>query len=81
MKMLKPTRCDFGSETVETVAHNKESVLLLFYGMGKREVVSLRKEFYTKAFLRNSVNAWAIGLSIEKIIEKAEEMSKKNYYL
>lgn len=79
-KILKPTKCDFGCEMVETLVQNENFVLLLFYGMGRRETMSINKKYYTKAFLKNAINAWAVGSTIEKIIEKAEEMSKKNYY-
>lgn len=75
VKVLKSTKCSFSFDFVDTVAIREGAVLLSFHGLNGSAECLLPTQFYNKNFLKNAVNAFAVGCSIEHILDKAEEYS------
>lgn len=73
VKVLKSTKCSFSFDFVETLAIREGAVLLRFYGLNGSAEALLPTQFYNKNFLKNAVNAFAVGCSIEHILDKAYE--------
>lgn len=82
MKALKTTRSDCWQHSkVETIKIDKENAYLSFFDstLNLRKNLVLPRKFYCKRFLKNAVNAWAVGVSIEKIRERAERYATEKY--
>lgn len=77
VRILKSTKCPFSFDFVDTVAIREGEVLLHFHGFGGSVECLLPIQFYNKKFLKNAVNAFAVGCSIHTILERAEEYSKR----
>lgn len=77
VRILKSTKCAFSFDFVDTIAIREGEVLLHFHGLGGNVECLLPLQFYNKNFLKNAVNAFAVGCSIQKILEHAEEYSKR----
>lgn len=82
MKMLKTTRSDcWEYAKVDTIWIDNKDVFLAFYdsALNLTDYLVLSRKFYCKRFLKNAVNAWAVGASIEKIRERAERYATEKY--
>lgn len=78
-KTLKETKSSFCNASVETLAINETGVLLKFYDMGSSMILSLPIKYYTKRFLKNAVDAYAVGSNAEKIAANAERLANETF--
>lgn len=76
---LKDTKSSFCNAFVVTDSINESSVVLKYYGYGDFTTLELPIKFYCKRFLKNSVDAFAVGSSAEKILNDAERLATEKF--
>lgn len=79
MKALKKTFSFDGFASVDTLQINADSVVLEFYQLGTKATLELPTKFYCKRFLKNSVEAFSVGSSVEKILANAERHATEKF--
>jgi hypothetical protein len=71
MRKLKETESFDNSAIVHTFSMNDDNITLRYYDRysSRTEYVTITKECYTKRFLMNSVDAFAIGCDAQHILK------------